>query len=521
MIAAEVALPLDQQLMQYAIDRLAAAAGLEDVRPDRVHDPQTDRSLAAYAKAAWPLIEPGTTLVWGWHLDAVCEHLEAVTDGEIRNLLITIPPRSGKSTLTSVMWPTWSWIKRPEMRWLFASYAQTLSTRDALRSRRIIQSAWYQERWGHVYRLTGDQNQKMRYENDRQGFRIASSVGGSNTGEGADCLVADDAHNLAEIHSETVRQGVLTWWDEVMSSRLNDPKTGAKVIIMQRAHEADLAGHVLDQGGYQHLNLPMEYEPTTYSFHGHVVDPRTELGELLCPDRIGAKENEDLKVRLGSAAYSGQYGQKPTPAGGGLFKEWWWRYWCPADQPMPPVMVKNAEGEHVAIAPIPLPEQFEELIQSWDMAFKDLKTSDFVAGGVWGRLGSRKFLLDLSYGRMDFVKTCTAVQELSAKWPRAVAKLVEDKANGTAVMNSLRGKVSGLIAVEPEGSKFARASAVSPEVEAGDVFLPHPLLFPWVQPFIHEHTMFPNGAHDDRVDHTSQALARWIGRRQRFLPIGI
>lgn len=513
--------PLAVQMWQSAIEYFSVAAGLMEGEAYTVADPDTlRRSLASYAQAAWPIIEPGTPLIWGWHLSAICEHLEAVTAGEIRNLLVTIPPRSGKSTLVSVMWPTWSWIDHPDTRWLFASYAQTLSTRDALRSRRILQSPWYQSRWQDRFRLTGDQNQKTRYENDRSGYRLATSVGGSATGEGGSFLVVDDPHNLQEIHSDTIRQGVLTWWDEVMSSRLNDPKTGGKVIVQQRGHEQDLAGHVLAQGGYTHLDLPMEYTPKTYSFRGQVVDPRTEPGELLCPERIGPKENADLKVRLGSGAYAGQYNQRPAPAGGGLFKEWWWRYWRPIDMPLPPVMVRNSAGEPVAIEAIPLPEQFDECLQSWDMAFKDLKTSDFVAGGVWARLGAWKFLLDLRHGRLDFVHTCEAVQELSERWPQARAKLIEDKANGTAVINSLRGKISGLLPVEPDGSKYARAVAVSPEIEAGDVFLPHPMLYPWVDGFIHEHTMFPTGAHDDQVDQTSQALNRWIRRRHRFAPIG-
>jgi predicted phage terminase large subunit-like protein len=516
---------LEQQLYAGLGTQLLARAGILSTMQSKDALPcgpgaSLESSLRLYAKSAWPLVEPSTRLIWGWHLDAICEHLEAVTAGEIRNLLITIPPRSGKSTLVSVMWPTWSWITRPELRWLFVSYAQTLSTRDALRSRRVIQSAWYQQRWGDRFHLAGDQNKKMRYDNDHTGYRIASSVGGSNTGEGGSIIVADDPNNMQEIHSETIRHGVLTWWDEVMSSRLNDPKTGARVIIQQRGHENDLAGHALQQGVYTHLNLPMEYEPTTYRFHGNTVDPRTEPGELLCPERIGVTENEALKVQLGSGPYAGQYNQRPGPAGGGLFKEWWWRYWCPSDQLFPPVAVKNEHGEILQVEAVPIPESFDEVLQSWDLAFKDLKTSDFVAGGVWGRKGSQKFLLDLAYGRLDFVKTCEAIQTLSVKWPRASAKLVEDAANGPAVISSLRSKVSGLIPVNPQGSKYARAAAVSPEVEAGDVFLPHPMLYSWVEPFIHEHTVFPAGAHDDRVDQTSQALNRWIRTRHRFAPIG-
>lgn len=501
---------LHQRMLREMVERFQIVAGL-GIREDTSHVDDLEFSLAAYAKAAWPLIEPNTTLVWNWHLDAICEHLQAVTEGEIQNLVITIPPRSGKSSLVSVMWPTWSWIRCPALRWLFASYAQTLSTRDALRSRRILQSVWYQQRWGGRFRLTGDQNQKTRYENDRSGYRLATSVGGSATGEGGSVIVADDPHNLLEIHSETIREGVLTWWDEVMSTRLNDPKTGARVIIMQRAHERDLAGHVLAQGGYTHLDIPMEYSPRDYHFHGKTVDPRTEPGELLWPERIGPAQNEDLKVRLGATAYAGQYNGRPAPAGGNIFKRWWWRYWQPSGLNLPPVMAQVADGDLLAIHPVDLPDAFDEVLQSWDLAFKDLKDSDFVAGHVWARRGANKYLLDRDHRRMDFVETQRAILAMSAKWPQAYTKLIEDKANGPAIIASLGQEMGGLIPVKPDGSKEARAYAVTPALEAGNVFVPHPQLYPWVDAFLHEHDVFPAGANDDDVDTTTQALKRWIG----------
>jgi len=398
----------------------------------------------------------------------------------------------------------------PSTRWLFTSYALTLSLRDAVRSRRVIESAWYQQRWAGRFRLRVDQNAKGRFENDRTGYRLASSVGGSATGEGGDIVVVDDPHNLQEIHSETVREGVLRWWDEVMGSRLNDPKTGGRVIIQQRGHERDLAGHVLAQGGYVHLNLPMEYEPTTYSFHGKRVDPRTTVGELLCAERIGPEEVIDLKLRLGAWAYGGQYQQRPAPAGGNIFKHWWWRYWQPKDLCLPPVMVQVPDGDLLAIAPETLPDSFDAQLQSWDMSFKGQADADFVAGQVWGKVGARKYLLDRDHRRMDFVDTQKAVRAMTAKWPRTTTKLVEDTANGPAILASLRQEIPGLVAVKPDGGKEARAAAVSPEIEAGNVYLPHPQLYPWVEAMLHELDVFPAGAYDDDVDALTQALKRWI-----------
>src|SRR5712692_11933357 len=184
------------------------------------------RSLLEFIEQAWPVLQPATPFVPSWHIDALCEHLEAITFGHIRNLLINIPPRHMKSLAVSVFWPCWEWIRWPERRWLFSSYAETLSIRDSVQCRRLIQSPWYRQNWGDRFTLTSDQNEKRRFENNRSGYRIASSVGGSNTGEGGDRVVVDDPHNVNDAESDPVRQAALTWWDTVMSTRLNDPKTG-------------------------------------------------------------------------------------------------------------------------------------------------------------------------------------------------------------------------------------------------------------------------------------------------------
>jgi hypothetical protein len=221
---------------------------------------RAEGSLYEFLKQAWHVLEPGTTYVDGWHIKAISDHLEAVTDGRIRKLLINIPPRHMKSLTVAVMWPCWVWIHKPGMRWIFCSYAQRLATRDSLKRRRLIQSPWYQGNWGHRFRLTGDQNEKARFENTATGYCLATSVGGANTGEGADVIVCDDPHNVRDRQSEVMLDKTITWWDEVMSTRLNNPNTGARVIVMQRLHERDLSGHVLQKGGWDHLCLPAWYE---------------------------------------------------------------------------------------------------------------------------------------------------------------------------------------------------------------------------------------------------------------------
>lgn len=452
-----------------------------------------ERSLAAFAGQAWHVVEPATNYVHGWHIDAICEHLEAVTRGEIRNLVINIPPRHMKSLLVSVFWPTWEWATHPERRWLFSSYAASLSIRDSLKSRRIIESPWYRRHWGHVVELTTDQNVKARYDNTATGYRIATSVGGAATGEGGDRVVCDDPHSAQDADSDAVRASTLSWWDEVMSTRRNDPKAGSRVIVMQRLHADDLTGHVLAQGGYEHLCLPAEYEPNvTIDTSLGRPDSRTRDGELLWPERFGHDELADLKLRLGSYASAGQLQQRPSPAEGGAVNRGWWRTYA-----------------------VP-PARCDRVIQSWDMAFKDLDTSDYVVGQVWGRVGAECYLLDQVRGRMDFPTTQRAVRALKAKWPATGALLVEDKANGTAIIASLRKDVPGLIAVNPEGGKQSRISAVAPFIEAGNVYLPEPEAAPWVGDYIEEHAQFPNGAHDDQVDATSQALLRLLVQTGRL-----
>jgi len=467
-------------------------------------------TLRDFVRDGWRIVEPSTPYVHGWHIDAISDHLEAVTAGEIQRLVINVPPKHMKSLTVSVLWPGWVWTFAPEKRWLFASYALSLSKRDSVKCRRLIESPWYRERWGHQFSLTSDQNEKLRFENNRTGYRLATSVGGAATGEGGDFLVIDDGHNANEVESDTTREGVSEWFDSTMSTRLNDPKSGAMVVVMQRLHERDLSGHLLSQGGWEHLCLPAEYEPSPQVSVTKIgwSDPRTEPGELLWPERFGADEIAALKRSLGSYRAAGQLQQRPSPSEGGIFKRHWWRFWHYPDKSLPPVHVRLEDGAIYQCPCVPLPEKFDEQIQSWDMAFKDTKSSDFVVGQAWAKREANRFLLAQKRDRLSFPKTCDAVLAMSEEFPGTTAKLVEDKANGSAVLSTLQSVVEGLIAIEPEGGKEARAHAVSPQVESGNVYLPHPSIAPWIDSFINECAAFPNGANDDQVDSMTQALQR-------------
>lgn len=447
------------------------------------------KSLRQFVEQAWPTIEP-QVFTPGWHLDAVCEHLQAVSTGQIRDLIINIPPRHTKSLVASVMWPAWEWgpFGCPKTRWMFTSYAGSLSVRDSVKCRRVIQSPWYQGRWGHVYQLTGDQNAKERYDNDRSGYRLATSVDGAATGEGGDRIVVDDPHSLTDVHSDTIRQRAIDWWDQVMSTRVSDPKTGSRVIIMQRGHHDDLAGHIFatNPGKYEMLVLPAEFEVsrrcvTSLGFR----DPRREEGELLWPARFNVKDLGELKTQLGSYAASAQLQQRPSKLEGNIVKRHWWKYYTLQEL-----------SELV----------FDFVFQSWDMTFKGTQKADYVAGQVWGMIGANYYLLDRLKERMSFTETLSAFRRTGLKWPMATAKYVEAKANGEAVIDSLRQEISGIIPVNPHGTKESRLFAVSPIVEAGNIYLPVRTEAPWVDEFVEELCTFPTSPNDDEVDAFSQAI---------------
>jgi hypothetical protein len=280
---------------------------------------QYRRSLREFTKAAWPTIEPGVDFQNNWHIDAISDHLEAVVNGDIKRLIINVPPRHMKSISVAVAMPAWTWVSQPHKKFLYASYAASLSIRDSTKCRRLIDSPWYKAHFGDKFRLTDDQNQKQRFENDKTGYRIATSVNGALTGDGGDLIVIDDPHNSVEADSAKVREGVLEWWDQAMQTRLNDPRTGAFVIIMQRLHEQDLTGHVLSNqlgNEWSHLCLPARYEighPTPSRSPLGFIDPRSAEGELLWPERIDDKTLSNLERSLGTYAAAGQLQQRPSP----------------------------------------------------------------------------------------------------------------------------------------------------------------------------------------------------------------
>ncbi len=464
------------------------------------------RSLKQFVIQAWPVLEPGP-FVEGIHIDAVCAHLQAVAEGKIRNLIINVPPGHAKSLLTAVFWPAWVWTFRPESRWLFSSYREELAIRDSVRCRRLIESDWYQRNWGRMFQLRGDQNQKQRFENNRSGYRVVVPVS-AGTGERGDYVVMDDPHSVDQAESDAQRSRTVDWYNGSMCTRLNDLTKGHMIVVQQRLHEADLTGDLLLKGGYEHLCLPAEFEPDRRCSTSIWTDPRTQPGELLWAERVNRAALEELKTKLGSYRYAGQYQQRPAPAGGGMLKTHCFRYWQRRGDHLPPVPVTLPDGTIEMREAIVRPDFFDTQIQTWDMAFKGTENADYVVGQVHGAHGADRFILDQIRGRMDFPETLAAVRTLTERWPKAETKLVEDKANGSAVIASLRHEISGIIAVNPEGGKRARAAAASSQLESGNWYVPHPRIAPWVEPFIAEFAAFPNGANDDQVDAWTQGAKR-------------
>ena len=478
-------MPISRQRLH---DQLAA----QDALLTRV----AERSLYAYLRQAWPILQPGTPFVESWHAELLSEHLEAVTAGDCTRLLINLPPRHSKSIVTSVAWPTWEWIRNPHLKVICVSYAESLAIKLSVDRRLLVQSEWYQRRWGTRVRLVADQNEKAEFANEQRGSMMAMSLNGAVTGKGGDRVIVDDPHNPSEILSDTLREQAIYAFLTTLATRLDDKRRGAIVVLGQRLHHRDLSA-VCREHGYVHVSLPAECETRTTIVFPRSGRTRTrEVGELLWPAREGPQEIAALKRTLGPGAFAAQYQQTPTPPEGGLFKREAWRFY----DDLPPL---------------------DEYAQSWDCAFKGGPQHDYVVGLMAGRKGADIYLIDRFKAHTSFSGTCEGIRRFTRRHPETGAILIEEAANGAAAIDSLKSEIAGIIAVTPEGGKYSRAAAAEPMVEAGNIYLPRPMapngaLIPgreWVLDFIEQLAAFPHAAHDDDVDAFTQLIARWRRRR--------
>lgn len=425
-----------------------------------------ERSLAQFTRSAWPIIEPGTPLVWNWHLDTICGYLEAFHTGKIqRRLIINIPPGTLKSILVSVMYPAWVWISTPDKRFLTITNEQGLAIRDGLRMKQIVTSEWFQRNWPLA--LQSDQNEKTLYANDRRGFRQSQGITASNTGKRGDYLLIDDPIDAKHAFSDVIRQSVNDTWDQSLSSRLNDPVHSGVLLIMQRLHERDLAGHLQTKvkTKWTVLSIPMRYEGVPSFDAGADIgrpelnDPRKNKGELLFPARFSKQSVEALEEDLGEYGTAGQLQQRPVPDGGGIIKSFWWRRW-PDDQKLPVC-------EHIFL--------------SYDTAFseRDMKNAAFSAmtrwGVFWHEQRQRYCLICLGvwFDRAGFDELRKKAKDWDKKY-QPDAHLIERKATGISLIQDLRRAVPSKIRSYTPGKgedKISRAHSVSPMFESGLIYI--------------------------------------------------
>lgn len=454
-----------------------------------------------------------------WHHKIICEYLDRFVRLEIKRLMIFAPPRTGKSEIVSRRLPAYILGRNPDAPIIAASYGADLAARMNRDVQRIIDSDEYRrifpdtQLYGKNIRTVAsgswlrnsDEFEVVEYN----GYYRGAGVGGAITGMGMLYGIIDDPiKNRQDANSVSIRQSLWDWYTSTFRTRL--APGGGILITVTRWHEDGLEARLLELA----KNNPKADQWTVLSFPAVAEEPIAEYdprqpGDVIWPSRYSAEEMEATKIASGSYDWNALYQQNPTPTSGGIFKKHYWRYWQPKGANLLPVPAVTPDGEIVRIEPEELPDTFDSMLQSWDCAFKELDTSDFVAGQVWGKKGANRYMLDYRKKRMGIVDTMAAIEHMTAKWPKASAKLVEDKANGTAVIELLRKKVPGLIPVEPQGGKIVRAQAAAPLVEAGNVYLPHPSIREWVDSFTATAAKFPSVAHDDDIDAFTQAMIRW------------
>lgn len=458
----------------------------------------------------WYVIE-SKPFIDGWHIEMICDALEAVQDGRIRRLLINIPPRHMKSLLVSVFYPMWVWLRDPSHRWLYASYAQSLSNRDSVKCRRIFQSNRYQQLLMTSQPdlvLVGDQNTKVRYDNNKNGYRLATSVDGTATGEGGDTLGIDDAHNVKDGESEVKRQGCISWWDEVMSSRLNDAKTGAIILVMQRCHEEDLSGHIISKNGdeYDQLILPARYEGENRVISSiGLRDPRTREGQLLWEARFDSDVLTTLERSLGPYATAGQLQQRPAPRGGGDIR---------VDM-LTTIQPDNFNWKQVT-----------EAIRYWDKAGTEgggARTAGVLLLKMMEGCGYDYIIADVkkgqwSYGKREsIIKHTAEMDDLLPFMDKVIVHIYVEQEPGSGGKESADRTIKALAghAVHKEavrGDKSKRAEPFGSQVEAGNCRV---LAKDWTHDYLSELGHFPVGKYKDQVDATSGAFNNMtIGKKQ-------
>lgn len=453
------------------------------------------RRLGEFVRHAWHVLEPGTPLVWGWVLDAMADHLEAVTRGELRRLLINVPPGSMKSMLVSVFWPAWEWgpCGLPSTRYISSSYSEQYAMRDSRRMRDLVLSDWYRARWGEDVVLT--RVGERQFSNTRQGSRTGMPFQ-SLTGGRADRVILDDPHSVASAESENERENEVRIFRESVPTRLNDPQKSAIVVVMQRLHERDVSGTILAEGlGYEHLCLPMEFDParrcrTVIGFE----DPREEAGELLFPARFPAEVVERDKRALGSFAAAAQFQQDPKPRGGGLLR---------VDR-----IVRVRDWPRDA-----------DLVRCWDLASTEKvggNNPDWTAGVLLAWKDGSGWIVHVERLRGRPLRVEETVRAVAMRDGPEVPVLIKQEPGSAGVLqidHYTRRVLPGYMveARRDTGSKATRAAPLAAAIEAGNLFM---VEADWNDALIDEMRGFPGKGHDDQTDALADAW-NWHAERAR------
>ena len=449
-------------------------------------------NISPFIKKAFTTIDPGAAYKHNWHIDLIAEYLQAVWLGQYSKIIFNMPPRFMKSIAITIALPAWGLGKKPDEQFMCASYSASLALKHSVYGRAVMESEWYRATFPET-QIRKDQNEKSQYMTTKMGFRVATSVGGSATGDGGNYRILDDPINPEEALSDKVRSSVNTWIDQTWSTRGNDPKTCADIVVMQRLHVNDPTGHILDQGGYKHVIIPQEAEKkTTIIMPISKAKIVREKGELLHKERFGKKEKETAQIRLGSYGYAGQHQQRPVPlAGGRIDLGWFPRY---KQQPI----------------------EFDEVVLSLDTAQKEKEINDPTVMSVFVRSGVKWYWIHVRKERERYpIMKRSCISLCNRFKPDAV--LIEDKSSGASLIQDLAEYTSiPIVAIEPEADKVTRLDTQTPSIEAGLIALPDPVYNPdirWLS-YLEECLMhFPEPNSWDELDTLSQFI-KWIKTKQ-------
>lgn len=461
--------------------------------PPALFDELCRRSFPAFARKAWPLINGGTELRWNWHLDALCWQLHLVAIGECLRLMVNIPPRNGKSMVVSVLWVAWRLGLDPSLNFVCVSYSNELSTKLARDCRAIMQSDWYRNLFART-RISTKRTASHDFDTTRGGGRLATSVTGTLTGRGGDIVILDDVIKPDEALSQVSRERVNNWFSSTLASRHDDKRTGPIILVMQRLHEDDLCGRLLEAGGWDRLSLPAIARHDEVHEIGRERSCFRKKGEALHPEREPLEVLDAVKAMMGSTAFEAQYQQEPVPAHGNLIKSEW---------------LRNYDRTSLDL-------NKGKIVQSWDTATKDNPYNDYSACVTAFIRGRDVYVLDVFRARLQFPELKARVIAMAREY-EASTLLIEDHSSGSQLLQTLRAEeprgVPDPSRCQPEGDKAARVMSISAMIEAGHLLLPKDA--PWLAEFTSELLGFPNAKSDDQVDALSQLMI-WRQKMERL-----